>query len=59
MVQQVATPATICGVTRYDALVETLRAEFPGFRLVRKDRSPLHKAIHYSLCALTFGQMTT
>jgi hypothetical protein len=46
-------------VTRYDALVETLRAEFPGFRIVRKDRSPLHQAIHYALCALTLGQMTS
>jgi len=46
-------------VTRYDALVESLRAEFPGFRIVRKDRSPLHKAIHYALWALTFGKMTS
>jgi hypothetical protein len=46
-------------VTRYDALVETLRAEFPAFRIVRKDRSPLHRAIHYALCALTLGRMTS
>jgi hypothetical protein len=44
-------------VNRYDALVEALRAEVPGFRIVRKDRSPLHKAIHYALIALTVGQM--
>jgi hypothetical protein len=53
------TPATLRGVTRYDALVETLRVEFPGFRIVRKDHSPLHRAIHYALCALTFGRMTS
>lgn len=46
-------------MTRYDALVEALRAEFPGFRIVRKDRSPLHKAIHYALCGLTLGRMTS
>jgi hypothetical protein len=46
-------------VTRYDALVDTLRAEFPAFRIVRKDRSPLHRLIHYALCALTLGQMTS
>jgi hypothetical protein len=45
-------------VTRYDALVETLRAEFPRFRIVRKDRSPLHHAIHHALRALTLGRMT-
>src|SRR5690242_10294824 len=44
-------------VTRYDALVESLRAEFPRFRIVRKDRSALHKAIHYALCAVTLGRM--
>jgi hypothetical protein len=44
---------------RYDALLASLRAEFPRFRIVRKDQSPLHKAIHYGLCALTFGQMTS
>jgi hypothetical protein len=44
-------------VTRYDALVEALRAEIPGFRIVRKDRSPLHKAIHVVLIGVTFGRM--
>ena len=57
--QRGPTPATIGGVTRYDALIETLRVEFPRFRIVRKDRSTLHKAIHYALCVLTFGQMTS
>jgi hypothetical protein len=43
--------------TRYDALVEALRCEFPRFRIVRKDRSPFHVAIHHALCALTLGRM--
>lgn len=42
---------------RYEALVEALRAEIPGFRVVRKDQSTLHRAIHYALIGLTFGQM--
>ena len=49
--------ATIARVNRYDALVEDLRAEFPRLRIVRKDRSPLHKAIHYALIGLTLGRM--
>ena len=44
---------------RYDALVAALRAEFPRFRIVRKDRSPLHKLIHHALRAITFGRMTS
>jgi hypothetical protein len=44
---------------RYEALVAALRAEFPRFRIVRKDQSPLHRAIHYALVALTFGRMRT
>jgi hypothetical protein len=44
---------------RYQALLDALRAEFPGFRVVRKDRSLLHRAIHYALCALTLGRMTS
>ena len=46
-------------MTRYDALVETLRAEFPRFRIVRKDSSRLHRAIHHALRALTLGRMTS
>ncbi|MDQ3367266.1 MAG: hypothetical protein M3680_17720 [Myxococcota bacterium] len=42
---------------RYDALVEALQVEVPGFRIVRKDRSWLHQAIHYALIGLTFGRM--
>ena len=44
-------------MNRYDALVEALRAEFPRFRIVRKDQSRLHRAIHRALIVLTFGQM--
>lgn len=46
-------------MTRYDALVEALRAEFPRLRIVRKDRSVLHRAIHGALYALTLGRMRT
>ena len=43
--------------SRYDTLVADLRKEFPRFRIVRKDRSPLHRAIHYALVGITFGGM--
>ena len=46
-------------MTRYDALVASLRAEFPQFRIVRKDRSPVHTAIHHALRVLTLGRMTS
>lgn len=46
-------------VNRYDALARALATELPGFRIVRKDRSPLHRLIHHALRALTLGQMTT
>jgi hypothetical protein len=42
---------------RYADYVEALRREFPTFRIVRKDRSPLHRAIHRALIILTFGRM--
>jgi hypothetical protein len=44
-------------VDRYDALVDALRAELPGFRIVRKDESPLHRAIHHALVVVTLGRM--
>lgn len=44
-------------MSRYEALVEQLREEIPGFRIVRKDQSPLHRAIHYALIGVTFGGM--
>lgn len=46
-------------MNRYDKLVEELRAEIPGFRVVRKDRSRMHRAIHQFLRVVTFGQMTS
>ena len=42
---------------RYVALVDALRAEIPGFRIVRKDQSRLHRAIHWGLVVITFGRM--
>ena len=44
---------------RYEALVEALRAELPGFRIVRKDQSALHKAIDVALKIVTLGRMRT
>jgi hypothetical protein len=46
-------------VNRYDALVAALRDELPRFRIVRKDRSALHRVIHGALCGLTLGRMTS
>jgi len=46
-------------VNRYAKLVETLRVEIPGFRIVRKDQSALHRAIHRVLVVVTFGKMTS
>src|SRR3954464_10951666 len=43
---------------RYDALVRALGAEFPEFRIVRKDRSRLHRAIHHALRLVTLGRLT-
>ena len=42
---------------RYDALVAALTEEIPGFRVVRKDRSRLHRIIHRVLVVVTLGQM--
>jgi hypothetical protein len=47
------------GVSRYDDLVSQLGSEFPGFRIVRKDRSWMHRAIHRVLVVVTFGKMTS
>jgi hypothetical protein len=44
-------------VDRYTALVQALQTEIPGFRIVRKDQSRLHRVIHYGLLAITFGGM--
>ena len=62
IVRAAATPATLrrkdAPGHRYDALVDALRAEFPEFRIVRKDRSRLHRAIHHALRLVTLGRMT-
>jgi hypothetical protein len=42
---------------RYETLVAQLRQEIPGFRIVRKDQSALHRAIHVALIGVTFGRM--
>lgn len=38
-------------------LVAALREEIPGFRVVQKRDSRLHRAIHVALAIVTFGQM--
>lgn len=40
-------------------LCEEVRAEFPGFKIVRKDESALMKAISIALMVVTLGQMRT
>ncbi len=42
---------------RYDELVAAIARELPGFRIVRKDRSRLQRAIHRALVVVTFGGM--
>ena len=42
---------------RYRALIADLEREIPGFRVVRKDRSRLHRAIDIALRIVTLGQM--
>jgi hypothetical protein len=44
-------------VERYAALVDALRQEIPGFRIVKKHESRFHRAIHHALVIVTFGQM--
>ena len=43
--------------SRYETLLSELRVRYPGFRVVQKRDSRLHRAIHYALVGLTFGQM--
>lgn len=40
---------------RSDAFVAEIRREFPNFRIEKKRQSPLQKAIHVALVAVTFG----
>lgn len=42
---------------RYRALIAALEREIPGFRVVRKDQSRLHRAIDVALRIVTLGQM--
>ena len=44
---------------RYERLVADLREELPRFRIIRKDRSRLHRIIDRVLVVVTFGQMRT
>ncbi len=40
---------------RYRDLLDEIRREFPGFRIVRKDRSALQRLIHGALVVVTAG----
>jgi hypothetical protein len=42
---------------RLDQLLADIKAEFPRFRLIRKDESATQRLIHYALVAVTFGGM--
>jgi hypothetical protein len=42
---------------RFDALIDELRAEVPGLRVVAKADSRLQRAIHRALVIATFGRM--
>jgi hypothetical protein len=42
----------------YEQLLEDIRQEFPGFRVVRKSESWSQRAIHKLLVVVTFGAMT-
>jgi hypothetical protein len=44
---------------RYEALLEEIQREFPGFRLIRKDASRFQRAIHAGLRVVTAGQMNS
>jgi len=41
----------------YQSLIADIEREFPGFRVVRKDRSVLQWLIHYGLMCITLGGM--
>jgi hypothetical protein len=42
-------------VTRTEAFLAEIRAEFPRFRVVKKRGDPLQHAIHWALVLVTFG----
>ncbi|ACY18530.1 hypothetical protein Hoch_6055 [Haliangium ochraceum DSM 14365] len=41
----------------YEVLLAQIREEFPGFRVVCKDRAPTQRAIHLGLLLVTAGRM--
>jgi hypothetical protein len=41
----------------YDEYCTALCTEVPGFRVMKKSASRMHRAIHWGLVAVTFGQM--
>jgi hypothetical protein len=43
--------------SRYQTLLVELGERYPGFRVMRKRDSALHRAIHVALIGITFGQM--
>lgn len=45
------------GTERYESLLEEIRQEFPGFRMVRKQQSASQRAIDWALKAVTAGRM--
>lgn len=42
---------------RYEIFLASVRAEVPGFQVVRKDQSFFQRLIHYTLCVVTLGRM--
>ena len=44
---------------RYDRYCDELCSLYPGFRVVKKSESRLHRAIHWALLGLTLGRMTS
>ncbi len=45
------------GTERYESLLEEIRQEFPGFRMVPKQQSAPQRAIHWALETVTAGRM--
>jgi len=44
---------------KYEQLLEEIRQEFPGFRIVRKDDAWTQKTIHHALRVVTFGAQSS
>lgn len=47
----------VAATQQLDELLDEIRAEFPRFRLVRKDRAWTQRVIHHALVVVTFGRM--